>query len=93
MLLIERQVYLLDDRVHRARRDARAAVDAHLRIDIDADIVRVKAVHRARRHAVRVAAVTAIIGNDVRHELTPFARLSDCPNKSLPARGFSAVAA
>jgi hypothetical protein len=65
--LVVRDLFALEDRVHWALRDAGAAIDAHLGIDVEHLVVAVEAVHRAHGHAVREPATQAVIRYDGRH--------------------------
>ena len=65
--LIIRHVDSFVDRVNRARRNASAAVDAHLDIDVGALLVGVKARYRTHRYAIGEAAQVAVIRYDMRH--------------------------
>src|SRR5262249_39377904 len=61
------KVVLVEDRLDRALRDARLAVDALLGVDVEHLRPFIEAIDRADDHAVGVFAVEARLGNDVGH--------------------------
>ena len=64
---VRREIVRRVDRLDRAGRLARAAVDALVRVDEEHVVVAVEAVHRTDLDAVGEAAVLAVLGDDVRH--------------------------
>src|SRR6187549_4172723 len=60
MLLIGGNLRLVEDRFDRTFWNARAAVDALGRVDVEHGVVAVKAIDRAHRDAIRKAAVLAV---------------------------------
>src|SRR5262245_41342225 len=66
---LRRHVGFREDRLHRAFRHTRFAVDAVHRINIEHHVVLIEAFHRAHGHAVGVFAVVARFANSVRHWL------------------------
>jgi hypothetical protein len=60
-LLVRGQFRFFEDRLHRAFRDARAAVDADIGVDVQHVVVVVEALDGANRHAVGETAALAVI--------------------------------
>src|SRR4030095_16615423 len=63
-----RRVRLREDRLDRALRDARLAVDAVFRVDVEHHLVLVEALYRADDATVGVLAVVTGRGDDVGHD-------------------------
>ena len=68
---LRRHVGFRKDRLHRALRHARLAVDAVLRIDVQHHIVLIEALDRADGHAIGVLAIVTRFANSMRHFLFP----------------------
>src|SRR5437867_5840177 len=74
-----RQVGLLVDRLHRTGRNAGAAVDADVVVDVQHLVVAVEARDRAHGHAVGEAASLAVARYDGRHESPLLLRCGHAP--------------
>jgi hypothetical protein len=61
------KVVFMEDGFHRALRNARLAVDAFFRVNVEHRFTLVKALHRAHDDAIRVFAVETRLGYDVGH--------------------------
>ena len=81
---LRRHVGLGEDRLDRAFRHARLAVDAVDRVDVQHHVVLVEALDRADGHAIGVLAVVARFANGVRHDSHPFPARPWKRNKTHP---------
>lgn len=64
-------IILVEDRLHRAFRNTRFAIDAFLWVDVEKLPVLVKAIHGADHNTIGVLAIKTRCRDDVRHIVKP----------------------